>query len=216
MMEFFYGPSEVIEKAWSLVNKIGPKYGYSPNSKSMIYDLDDKANNRWISAGLSHTNEGFELLGAPIGSDRFIANFCKEKFEKNSKIISNLIKIGKSHPQQAWCVLNRSTKFKCSYLFRTTPSIKEYANEYNEELELFLNTIVGMDLDQKMIDQALLPLGMGGLGLNINASEYADQQYIDSMLLTHQLTRYITHNEIIQLDYYRQIRNKIKKEKQIK
>ena len=73
-----------------------------------------------------------------------------------------------------------------------------------------------MDLDQKMIDQALLPLGMGGLGLNINASEYADQQYIDSMFLTHQLTRYITHNEIIQLDYYRQIRNTIKKEKQTK
>ena len=73
-----------------------------------------------------------------------------------------------------------------------------------------------MDLDQKMIDQALLPLGMGGLGLNINASEYADQQYIDSMLLTHQLTRYITHNEIIQLDYYRQIRNTIRTEKQKK
>ena len=101
----------------------------------MIYDLDDKANNRWISAGLSHTSKGFELLGAPIGSDCFIANFCKEKFEKISKIISNLIKIGKSHPQQAWCVLNRSTKFKCNYLLRTTPSIKQYANEYNEELE---------------------------------------------------------------------------------
>ena len=73
-----------------------------------------------------------------------------------------------------------------------------------------------MDLDQKMIDQALLPLGMGGLGLNINASEYADQQYIDLSLLTHQLTRYITHNEIIQLDYYTQTRKTIKKEKQAK
>ena len=67
-----------------------------------------------------------------------------------------------------------------------------------------------------MIDQALLPMGMGGLGLNINASEYADQQYLDSMLLTYQLTRYITHNEIVQSDYYKEIRNTIKKEKQKK
>ena len=97
--------------------------------------------------GLTFTNEGIIVLGSPIGDENFTQSYCKDKLSKISTMIDNLTAVGKSHPQQAWIVLSRSTKFKSTYLFRTTPSVSEYAMEYNISLKNFISTIIGRQLD---------------------------------------------------------------------
>ena len=205
-----YGHPDTVLKAWNLVKSFGPSIGYLANTKSTIYHLNEKWNNKWEEAELTYTNDGIEVLGSVIGNKDFISNYCKAKFDNVANIVGNLTRLAKSHPQQSWSVISRSTKFKSSYLFRTIPSAEAYADSYNEKLEEFLSTILGRQLDEKMINQSTLPIGKGGLGLNINANEYAQQQYNDSQMLTYHLTRYITNDEPRELETWKDIYNNIR------
>ena len=208
-----YGHPNIIMKAWNYINTYGKTIGYSPNSKSIIYDVNANSKESWTEAGITYSSNGLEVLGSPIGDDNFIATYCTAKFEKIAIILDKLSIIAKSHPQQAWSVVNRSTKFKSSYIFRTTPSAHVYSGSYNEALEKFLTTIIGRNLDEKLIFQSLLPIGKGGLGLNIKASDHSDKQYTDSQMLSYNLTRHITHHEPMSLDSYDEIRNNLRANK---
>lgn len=128
-------------------------------------------------------------------------------------MINNLTSVGKSHPQQAWIVLSRSTKFKSTYLFRTTPSVNKYAMEYKISLTNFISAMIGRQLDEKINEQACLPIGKGGLGITINADEYGDQQYTDSKILTYHLSKYILEDETFSHDKHKEVHNTIMKSK---
>ena len=107
-----YGNPDVIMKAWDLIKQFGPKIGFVPNHKSTIYLPDRKTEDYWKDRGLTFTTDGLTILGAPIGNDMYISSFCEAKLKKVAIIIDNLTTIGKSHPQQAWTLLSKSTKFK--------------------------------------------------------------------------------------------------------
>ena len=104
---YFYGDFEDVIKFWEIIKEKRPTIGYHPNSKSMIFDLNPENKSEWERLGLSFSSEGLEVLGSPIGSDRFTKNFALEKFNKIAKMIDQLRELAKTHPQQAFAVLNR-------------------------------------------------------------------------------------------------------------
>ena len=204
-----YGHPEELKKVWSYINLKGKEIGYFPNSKSVIYDCSLNSKSFWNGAGLTLSHAGLEILGSPIGNDDYISKYCKDIFSKISKMVETLTDVAKSHPQQAWSVLSRSTKFKGTYIFRTTPNAHHYSESYNTALESFISNIISHSLDDKIILQAQLPIGRGGLGLNIDASEYVVGQYNDSQTLTYYLSRYVIFNELLCHDDYSQNRKSI-------
>ena len=118
---YFYGAPEEVAKFWEIIKDKGPQIGYYHNDKSTVLDLNpDKL--KCENLGLSFSSEGLEVLGSPVGSKEFDKNFASKKFGKVDNIIEQLSEIDKSHPQQAFTVLNRSIKFKATFYFE--PSLK--------------------------------------------------------------------------------------------
>ena len=128
-------------------------------------------------------------------------------------MIDHLRELAKTHPQQAFAVLNRSIKFKATFLFRTIPNASAYASKYDDALEALLTTLFGRPMDNNMILQASIPIGKGGIGLNINSIDYSNQQLLDSLAMTYSLTRNIIYGDVINTENDQEIRLNISKRK---
>ena len=72
-------------------------------------------------------------------------------------------------------------------------------------------SLFGRQLDDAMISQAALPVGCGGLGLNIDSTEYCHQQYHDSLAITESLVWHIVYGE--PRSFNNDIRSKIRDKK---
>ena len=128
-------------------------------------------------------------------------------------MIDNLLPIARCNPQAAFCVLNYSIKFKSTYIFRTTPLDPSISQVYDEALEKMISCLMKKELTDKIIAQAAFPIKYGGLGININSLEYSKQQLEDCKALSYHICRYIEHDEIINHDSIKGIRNKILSDK---
>ena len=159
------------------------------------------------------SSQGLEVLGAAIGSPKFIDDFTSEKFSKISLIVNKLSNIAKLYPQHTMANFLKSTKHKATYLARTIRRAELFASPYNDSLESFLVTILGQQLDEQLIAQSAIPIARGGLGININFKDYGTQQFNDSLTLTHSLTRHITSDEPIDNAVNTDVRKQIKTNK---
>ena len=110
-------------------------------------------------------------------------------------MILKLNNIAKPHHQQSFAVFNRSTKYKATYIARAIPDAHIYAKDYDESLETYLETLVGIQLDERMNLQVSIPVGKGGLGINISSENYCTQQHIDCLAITHPLVQNIAHGD---------------------
>ena len=156
------------------------------------------------------SSQGLEVLGAPIGSSKFIEEFSSAKFSKISSIVDKLSKIAKLYPQHSFATFSKSTKHKATYLARTVKQAAQFAKPYDDSLEGYLLTILGRQLDEHVIAQSSIPIARGGLGINIDFSDYSAQQFQDSSALTYDLTRHIAYGEPINnqsnVDYSKKIK----------
>ena len=132
---FFAGSKEDAMRFWETVKSYGPEIGYIVNEKSTVYDLDSSNKSFWEAAGLTFSDQGIEILGAAIGSDCFVKSFAESKFRKVAKMVDKLSNISLSNPQEAFCIWNRSIKFKTTYLARTVEKSESHASAYDEAVE---------------------------------------------------------------------------------
>ena len=207
---YFVGSKEDALRFWNVVKTVGPTIGYQANNKSKVYDLDDSNKDMWVNAGLTFSSIGMEVLGAPVGSQFFIKEFAHEKYERIKAMINMLTNIAHSNPQESFAVFSRSIKHKHSYMTRTINNCNELAHEYDQALEQFMSVLFGKVLTEKMVLQASLPIGKGGLGLNVNSEQYCSQQYEDSQTISYGVVRNITHDEMIPENYEVNARKAIK------
>ena len=114
------------------------------NKKSTVYDIKSSNGKFWTNAGLTVSTDGIEVLGAPIGSTQFVQSFAEKRYSKISAMIIKLNTVAKSHPQQSFCFLNRSTKFKATYLARTIPNAHLYAKKYDESLQIYFYSLMNV------------------------------------------------------------------------
>ena len=97
-----------------------------------------------------------------------------------------------------FCILIYSIKFKATYMTQTIPNCRQYAKDYDKSLEEYLICLFQKRLNDRLILQASMPIGTGGIGLNIDPSKYCEEQYRDSENLTYHIVRNITHGDPIQ------------------
>ena len=86
---------------------------------------------------------------------------------------------------------------KCKFEARTVEKSESHASAYDEAVEQFLSCLLNRQLSDRIITQASLPIGYGGLGLDIYSKNYFSKQYRDSKALTYNIVRGITHGETI-------------------
>ena len=137
------------------------------------------------------------------------------KFTKVGKMIDKLQSISLSNPQEAFCIWNKSVKFKTTYIARTVENSEEYASPYDEALENFLSTILDRQLTDSIIQQASFPIRYGGLGLDVKSKDYFTIQYLNSKALTYNIVRNITHGEQIPDLKNSELRKNIMKSKKL-
>ena len=211
----FVGSKEGAIIFWETVKSVGPEIGYIVNNKSKVYDLNSSNKDFWESAGLTFSDQGIEVLGAAIGSVSYVRSTTEAKFAKVGKMIEKLQSISLSNPQEAFCIWNKSVKFKTTYIARTVENSEEYASPYDEAIENFLSCLLGRQLTDSIIQQASLPIRYGGLGLDVKSKDYFTIQFLNSKALTYNIVRNITHGEQISDFKNSELRKNIVKSKKL-
>ena len=88
-----------------------------------------------------------------------------------------------------------------------------YASSYDEALEHFLSCLLDRQLSDRIIMQASLPIGYGGLGLDIHSWNYLSNQYRDSKAIAYNIVQNITHGEMIPESRNSELRKNLVKSK---
>ncbi len=134
---------------------------------------------------VSILTDGFQLLGAPIGSSSFIPPFIQSKVQDCKRLWEALQFL--DDPQTALLLLRMCLAFcKIAYLLRTTPLHTFNWSQYDNGIRSSLDQILGTTLSDPAWMQATLPLKHGGLGL-LSPARLAQSAFVGSLLFTQQL-----------------------------
>ena len=122
---------------------LGPNYGFYINDKTKLLV------NRNPQANLKEVNCGQEVLGSPIGNDKFVEVYCQQKCKETEDIIDKLILMTKLFPQHAFHLYSQSVKFRVYYLMKTVPNAHIYAKDLKNKVVDFINALFGSPLDNE-------------------------------------------------------------------
>ena len=205
---------------WKKLETTGKKFGYLTNAKKswIVVKPEKKEEVEQIfkDTSLQITIEGQKHLGAVIGSEEYKTEYVRAKVNDWINEIERLSEIAKIEPHAAYTAFTFGLKHKWTYVLRTIPKITELI----EPLEFAIrNTFIPALMNRTCTDiereLMTLPPRMGGLGI-INPSAMADQEYENSIKLTHQLKQHIIAQEkkaeVCDLDIQRR-KNDISKER---
>ena len=164
------GTEEELKSVVAIVKRDGPQRGlHLQPDKSTVWSPSPLApgNKDPLQCGIKQVEEpGIKLLGAPIGSDEFIAQFVKKKVEKIKIITAQLPSLHQPHLE---FVLLRSCLAlpKIVYILRTTDPSKFWhlLRDFDSTTRESLSRILGGAVSDRSWEQAKLPISMGGLGL---------------------------------------------------
>ena len=128
------------------------------------------------------TEEGIVLLGAPLGSEAFVAAEVEKKVEKVKEVTELLPLIEDPHTEFA---LLRSCLSlpKLSFLLRAvdTSNHTRHLQTFDRVTREGLGRVLGVPLGDKTWQQAKLPVSMGGMGLRA-AEDQAPAAHAASVL----------------------------------
>jgi hypothetical protein len=180
---FNVGNVKEVGSIWKKIVEKGPKYGFIVNNKSKILIKPNilSENTKWYNDNVEVNKEGIETLGAPIGSEDFVAYFCKDKFEGISEVIDQLSIMAKLFPQHAFRIFSQSTKFRLNYLVRTAPNAHQHSESYRVSVRTFVESIFGSQLEDAMMDQISPPINEGGLGIDVDIKALGEYQFSNSI-----------------------------------
>ena len=132
---------------------------------------------------------GIILLGAAVGNSAYVAGVLEEKVDKITEVTALLPTIEDAHTEFA---LARSTLTLPKFMFslRTTPTTDHtiILEQFDTTTKEALGRIMGCPLPPLALQQAKLPVSMGGLGLR-EAVDHAAAAYTASFLASQDLVR---------------------------
>ena len=156
---------------WNNMTRIGPEYGYFPNSSKTWLIVKEEhlgeAKQIFHETGVKISHGGKSHLGSAIGSRPFVESFVEEKVSKWKKELEHLSDIAMTQPQAAYTAFTHGMKNKWIYLARTTPNIEHLLAPLEEVIRgKFLPAITGQSVfDDNLRNLMGLPARLGGLGL---------------------------------------------------
>ena len=185
-----------LKKWWDKLSVCGPHYGYFPNPQKTVLVVKkeylDYANDLFSGSGISITTEGKQVLGSPIGLESFVSTQVNEKVQVWIKDVMKLAEIAQTQPQAAYSAFIHGISSKWTYFFRTSPINPVSLKPLEDAICLHLiPALTGREsLNGNDRDWLSLPLRLGGLGLR-DVCKYADQQWLNSLHVTHLLVNLI-------------------------
>ena len=125
---------------------------------------------------------GLVALGAPIGSEEFIQQFCRQRLSTHQEFLREIPELPDA--QCAWVLLLYCASSRCVHTLRTLPpsSVASFAGEHDGAMWTCLRQLIGCQGsdDEQRLDRARsimgLPARMGGLGLR-SAARMAPAAY---------------------------------------
>ena len=198
-------PLSALQRAYDIVEAESPSLGLTlSSSKSSIWSpipaVRATAKDPLQRGIPMKTEDGFELLGAPIGSADFSNSLVTSRVEKLRHTLAELPKLEDSHVE---FVLLRSCLSlpKLSFSLRTCPP-----DHLAASLKLFdglmrdaLGSILGVGLSDRQWIQASLPVSLGGMGLR-QAALHSSAAYAVSSAHTYTLVSAMMRPLIYQPD----------------
>ena len=172
------GKVEELEQVVDILVQEGPARGLVLSTAATVTAPDKPKTTVWspaavggegdpLAKGLERVKEsGITLLGAPVGSQEFMAREVKRKVEKVEEITGMLPLLQDAHTE---FVLLRSCLGlpKISFTLRTTDTsgMGELLGDFDRVTREGLTRILGAPLSDQAWQQAKLPTALGGMGL---------------------------------------------------
>ena len=136
---------------------------------------------------------GFQILGAAVGSKEFVASCLKRRVRKILSMLDNLHPL--NNPQCALGILRYCLGTpKLVYSLRTnTPSNEtlELLKSFDDGQGEVLDQIVGSIIDDDAWKQSSLPISLSGLGVRQSQEQYRSA-FVGSILASDELVNKIT------------------------
>ena len=113
--------------------------------------------------------EGMKVLGAPVGSTRFVEEVVNKRLEEEAKLWEAIPFV--PDLQAAWQILLQCAGPRCHHMLRTLPpsQSEEYAQAHDAGMLRVMDTLLALSGNPQEVEVAhniaSLPMRLGGLGL---------------------------------------------------
>ena len=145
--ERFYLTLHNLREWWEKITTIGPSYGYYANATKTWLVVNDtyiaSATSAFLGTNVNITSEGRPHLGAPLGTETYVAQSIQKKVAKWCLQLQTLCSIAITQPHAIFAAFTHSVVHQWTYLAVRAPL---------------------SDLEQLLLS---FPLRLGGLGFTI-------------------------------------------------
>ena len=113
---------ESLHRWWTALSEVGPKYGYHVNPPKTWLLVEDQHKDAtrtlFTNSGINIITEGRLVVGAPIGTPEFTANFIEDIVTRWRDELKDLTSFATTQPLAAFAAYTRGLAGKWSYLTR--------------------------------------------------------------------------------------------------
>ena len=174
-------PSD-LASALSIIEREGPSRGLRLNrAKSLLFRSGSTSpNSNPLPPDIPVADEGFSLLGCPVGPSHFCNRSVLSRVERVKECLSKLPDLQDS--QLEYTLLRHCLSLpKIAFSLRTCPSafIREATATFDAQIRDALSIVAGGPLPEWSWRKATLPCSLGGLSLR-SAASVAPAAYISS------------------------------------
>ena len=179
---------ESLHRWWTALSEVGPKYGYHvspPKTWLLVKDQHkEAARTLFMNSGIKITTEGRPVLGAPIGTPEFTANFIEDMVTRWRDELKVLTSFATTQPQAAFAAYTHGLAGKWSYLSRACSMTEEQFHTLEAGIRReFIPAFSGRAVSDVERDLLGLPARMGGLGL-LNPAVEAETAHTSACKVT--------------------------------
>ena len=193
------GPGEELLKAWKIVEEEAKKIGMRVNVKKCeIWSPEghEKWQDDFPEQVVRLKGEGFELLGAPIGTKEFCEEYARKRVMKVKEVVAKLPLL--ADPQMELVLLRSCIGLpKFGFTLRSAPpeDIQTATKEFDDLMEKTSEERFGIQMGKEAAMQWHLPVRMGGVGIS-RAQDVSAPAYLGNVLLALPFLRKLVEEDL--------------------
>ena len=195
------GPGEELVKAWDLIQEESRKIGLRVNARKCEIWTAEGTDVEWLKSFPEEVvrvpDQGFELLGAPIGSSSFCREFAEKRVRRVKEVIDRLPEL--DDPQMELILLRSCIGFpKFGFTLRSAPpeDIEAAAKSFDAMIEKTSEDRFGIQMGKETSMQWHLPVRMGGVGIP-RAQDVSTPAYLGNVLLALPFLRKMIEEKLV-------------------
>ena len=193
------GPGEELLRAWKIVEEEAKKIGMRVNVKKCeIWSPEgrEKWQDEFPEQVVRLKAEGFELLGAPIGTKEFCEEYARKRVMKVKEVVAKLPLL--ADPQMELVLLRSCIGLpKFGFTLRSAPpeDIQTATKEFDDLMEKTSEERFGIQMGKEAALQWHLPVRMGGVGIS-RAQDVSAPAYLGNVLLALPFLRKLVEEDL--------------------